>query len=249
MHKFIRKTAALSLIIISILLITPVSVMAGFKKENPDTGYVAVIEDDADLLSDDEEDMLLNEMYPITKFGSVAFKSIDYNSTSTESYIKEYYRSLFGSKSGTVFMIDMDNRNIYIFSNGAIYRTITKTYANTITDNTYKYATDGDYYTCAAKSFSQIYILLDGGHISQPKKYICNALLALTASFLVCFIIVKSVSAKQAAANEELLGKIYTKCDIINPHTTLIDHTRVYDPPSSGDGGGSSGGGGGGHSF
>ena len=54
------------------------------------------------------------------------FNSISYNSTSTESYIKSLYREKYGSESGTIFVIDMDNRNIWIHSNGAINRTINK---------------------------------------------------------------------------------------------------------------------------
>ena len=48
------------------------------------------------------------------------YKRQSYNSTSTESYIKSLYREKYGSESGTIFVIDMDNRNIWIHSNGAI---------------------------------------------------------------------------------------------------------------------------------
>ena len=104
---------------------------------NPDTGYEAVIVDDAFLLSVAEKNMLLDKMKLITTYGNVMFNSISYNSTSTESYIKSLYREKYGSESGTIFVIDMDNRNIWIHSNGAINRTINKAYAETITDNVY----------------------------------------------------------------------------------------------------------------
>ena len=103
--------------------------------ENPDTSYVVSIEDEADLLSDEEESRLSTQMEEITAYGNVAFVSLDTNYTSTDSYAREHYRQLFGSDSGTLFVIDMDNRNIWIHSNGAIYRTITKSYADTITDS------------------------------------------------------------------------------------------------------------------
>ena len=91
---------------------------------NQDTGYEAVIVDDALLLSVSEKSMLLDKMKLITTYGNVMFNSIYYNSTSTESYIKSLYREKYGSESGTIFVIDMDNRNIWIHSNGAINRTI-----------------------------------------------------------------------------------------------------------------------------
>lgn len=59
---------------------------------NPDTGYEAVIVDDALLLSVSEKSMLLDKMKLITTYGNVMFNSISYNSTSTESYIKSLYR-------------------------------------------------------------------------------------------------------------------------------------------------------------
>ena len=46
---------------------------------NKSTGYQVIVEDDANLLTDEEETTLGKEMAPITTYGSVAFKSIDYN--------------------------------------------------------------------------------------------------------------------------------------------------------------------------
>ena len=63
---------------------------------NPDTGYEAVIVDDAFLLSVAEKNMLLDKMKLITTYGNVMFNSISYNSTSTESYIKSLYREKYG---------------------------------------------------------------------------------------------------------------------------------------------------------
>ena len=73
--------------------------------------------DDAFLLSVAEKNMLLDKMKLITTYGNVMFNSISYNSTSTESYIKSLYREKYGSESGTIFVIDMDNRNIWILYN------------------------------------------------------------------------------------------------------------------------------------
>ena len=63
---------------------------------NQDTGYEAVIVDDALLLSVSEKSMLLDKMKLITTYGNVMFNSIYYNSTSTESYIKSLYREIYG---------------------------------------------------------------------------------------------------------------------------------------------------------
>ncbi|MCM1308796.1 MAG: TPM domain-containing protein, partial [Butyrivibrio sp.] len=196
---------------------------------SPD-GYRAVIEDEADLLSEAEENALLEVMMPITRYGSVAFISTDSNSRTVERFAQDRLHELFGSKSATVFVIDMDNRKVCVFSDGYIYRIVTKAYANTITDNIYTYATDGDYYKCAEKAYEQIYTLLRGGKISQPMKYISNALIALTLGLLINFIVITVKSKRAKVSDSELLNKIFTDCIIDNPWHTITHQTQVYDP-------------------
>lgn len=213
---------------------------------NPDTGYEAVIVDDAYLLSDSEKSLLLEEMKLITKYGNVMFNSIDYNSTSTESYIKSLYREKYGSESGTIFVIDMDNRNIWIHSNGAINRTINKAYAETITDNVYTYASDADYYICAMKVYEQEYTLLQGRRISQPMKYISNALLAVVIAVVINYIIVRVYSSKKKASTKSLMNGLFEYRAFNNCNVVFTHQTKTYSPQESSSGGSSGGGGGGG---
>lgn len=70
---------------------------------NEDTGYSVIIEDDADLLTDGEEESLAGLMEGITDYGSVALKTIDDNSRSTESYIRDFYSDLFGREAARYF--------------------------------------------------------------------------------------------------------------------------------------------------
>lgn len=223
---------------------------------NEDNGYVVIIDDEAELLSDYEKRKLRSEMINITVYGNVAFKTIDSNYTSTEDYIEEYYHNTFGTDSGTVFLIDMDNRNIWIFSDGDIYKTITNSYADTITDNVYTYASDSEYYKCASKAFSQIHTLLRGKKIAQPMKYISNAFLAVITALILNYFIVKKASASKQTKTEELLRGMQYHCHVYDPCPRFTHQTRKYSPQSSGSsggggggGGGGSSGGGGGHSF
>ncbi len=107
---------------------------------NPDTGYSVSIQDKADLMTDSEEAQLAEDMKAVTKYGSAAFVSEYAYGYSSSEYAELSYRRLIGSGSGTVLLIDMANRNIWIHSDGAIYKTITRSYANTITDNVYRMA-------------------------------------------------------------------------------------------------------------
>lgn len=229
---------------------------------NPDTGYCVVMEDEADLLTGRERDELAAVMQDITAYGNAVFKTIEENGSSTESFAKNYYKSRFGAESGTVFLIDMDNRNIWIFSDGAIYKTVTTAYANTVTDNVYRYASRGDYYTCAAEAFGQIYALLEGNRIAQPMKYISNALLAVILALLINFGLVSYFARLKSPGEDEILKNIEKRFSYTKPVATYTHTSKIYDPVStdsgsggsSGGGGGSSGGsgssgGGGGHSF
>lgn len=251
--KISRKLVAAIILVYSLSL--PIVAMASdddydqYKKNN-DTKYEAIIDDQADLLTSGQERTVLDAMMPITDYCDVAFVSIDHNSSSTRNFAEQYLHRVFG-RTGIVFVIDMDNREIFIYSDGSAHSTITDSYAYSITDNIYGYASDKKYSICAVKAFEQINNLFNGKKIAQPMKYICNALLAASISMFVCFLFAKGSSKAQAVSGSELLK--YTN-KRLNQGATQVRYshtTKVYNPPSSSSGGGgghSGGGGGGGHS-
>lgn len=226
---------------------------------NEETNYKVIIEDEADLLSDSEIDLLKEKMMPLTEYGNIAFKSIDYNYTTADNYARSYYHEQFGVQSGTLFLIDMYNRKIYIFSDGANYRTITNSKANIITDNIYTYASREEYYTCSYKAFDQIHTLLEGGKIAEPMRYISNILIAITLSGLLGFVVVLVNTKINRPTYEQILRNC--KIDFNVSDTSAVktgthsEYSPVSDSSSSSGGGGSFGGGGGssggggGHSF
>ncbi|MGN0341244.1 MAG: TPM domain-containing protein [Roseburia sp.] len=219
---------------------------------NPDTGYEAVIEDEAMLLTAGEQAMLATEMQEATAYGNLMFVTTDYNPNygddATYEYAADTLEDRYGYESSTIFLIDMDERMIYIYSIGQNYKTISKSRANTITDNVYTYASDAEYYSCASKAIDQITTVLSGGRIAQPMKYISNAFLALILALFINFIVVRMVSKAKKPSRDELLEGVFAKCTISNPNASMVNQTRVYDPPSSSSGGGGGhGGGGGGH--
>ena len=215
---------------------------------NPDTGYEAVIEDDAELIEESDYEALIDLMKQITPYGNVMLKTIDTNSISTEGYVRSLYNSRYGSGSGTIFIIDMHNRNIWIHSNGAINRTINKAYAETITDNVYTYASDADYYICAMKVYEQEYTLLQGRKIAQPMKYISNALLAVVIAVVINYIIVRVYSSKRKASTKSLMNGLFEYRAFNNCNVVFTHQTKTYSPRESSSGGSSGGGGGGGSS-
>lgn len=231
---------------------------------NPETGYIVLVEDDADLLTDEQESLLAERMRKITNWGNVAFKSIDRNSTTAASYAESYYRERFGQESGTVFLIDMDNRQLRLKNDGRISRTITNGNSDTIMDNVYRRASRGDYYGCAAEVYKEVAALMSGNPIPLPMKYISNALLALILALLINYGIMRHMSKNHAPGQKERLLGMNHHYALTNARADYINTTTRYDPQSSdsgsdssggggSSGGGSSGGGssgsGGGHSF
>ena len=73
--------------------------------------------------------------------------------------------------------------------------------AYSITDNTYTYATNKDYYGCASYSFKQINTILSGGKIAEPMRYTSNIFIAITTDHmrLIKFIIPQIILVAQKA--------------------------------------------------
>ena len=214
---------------------------------NEATGFDALIADSANLLSDKEKDALLEEISPITEWGNAAFYTSDINcGTSTSEVAADMYEQLFGREvSGTIFFLDMHNREIYIYSDGKVYDTVTDNYAQTITDNVYKLAGSGDYFACAAKAFGQIRTLLEGGKIAQPMKHVSNYLLALILALIFCYLYMKkSPKTESEKAQPKPTPVFKGTIDDINVNKGRLTSVVM----SSSSGGGSRGGGGGGHS-
>lgn len=227
---------------------------------NPDTGYEVVLEDDAQLLSQEESSKLAEKMREVTRWGNAAFKTIRTNTTSARAYAESYYRETFGSDSGTVFLIDVDNREIRLRNYGGVSKVITDSYSDTITDNCYRYASRGDYYECAEEAFREVTALLSGQRIAQPMKYVSNFLLAVIMAVLLNYFLMRRMSVHRRPKRRELLSGVTQHYILSNPEAKYVRTTRRYDPQSSdggsssggggsGGGGSSSGGSGGGHSF
>lgn len=235
---------------------------------NTGTGYVICIDDSEDLLTDGEERLLLQKMTGITEYGNAAF--VSGSNVGKESLYREY----FGQDSGALFIIDMGIREITLWTNGAIYRRISRSYAASIVDNVYRYASRGDYYTCADTAFEQVRTILEGGRIAQPMRHLSNVfaalVLALTGNFIFVWFkkrraesarnkditlisgsLKKEVSAADAAqglAGGAIAAAVLPRVAIGAKQLLKSRKTRRSSGGSSGGGGGGgfSGGGGGG---
>ena len=217
---------------------------------NEESGYFVAVLDWADLLTDADEQLLLDEMIPLSEWGNAIFCSSNTDrGSSAQDLAATIYEELFGhGASGSIFLVDMYRRRLEIHSDGEVYKTITADYAQSITDNIYRMASSGDYYSCAVEAFRQMNTLLAGGKIRQPMKHASNYLLALTLALLICYVYME----RSPKTDDE---KAQPKADpVFNGTLAGISVTpgrltkRIIESSSRGSGGSHHSGGGGGHS-
>lgn len=239
-------------VLTALLLLLPAAALAQEETlyyRNPDTGFFALIEDEAGLLNSQESTEVLEQMKEITAFCSVGCYIPGGNSsTYIASKAKAWGEQTFGTRADyTMFVIDMGTRRLGVFSGGKILETVTTQRSNTIADNVYRLASKGEYGECAREAFRQIFYTLKGEHIPETMRYAGNALLALLAAILLAY---KLISARMEQEVKVTLPEIVTATAgagavIVGKKLSRV----VHHQRSSGGGGGFGGGGGGGGSF
>ncbi len=248
--KIIKHAACAAAALIILVMTTVSAVFAGTTYTNGSTGYSVVISDDAALVDQADISRVEEAMKAVTNYGNAGFYTTYSNSSSTESLAKSKYREWFGTNSGVLFVIDMDNRNIWIWANGDANRVINKEWADIITDNTYIYAKRGQYADCAEEAFKQIGARLQGEKINNPLKIGTSVLLSVLLSLaLIIFVMLRINKKKQNPDILLPLAGAAATFTIANTAKNHVHTTKTYTPHSSGGGGFIGGGGGGGGGF
>lgn len=243
-HKFSKILSAA--VVLLLIVCSSAPAFAETVYSNSETGYRVVLEDEAFLLTESEEAALAELLSETTQYCNAAVFTIDSNPYSSTARYAEIHSDELFDGAAVCFVIDMENRYLLVDSKGSARKRITSAYCDSITDNIYTYASDGDYYTCAYRAFEQINTLLAGGRIAQPMKHINNALLALILAMLINYVIVKVLASGRKPSKQELLSSIYNRVNVENAQAVYTHQTKTYSPQSSGGGGSHSGGGGGG---
>ena len=249
MHRKHVLAAFSVLLFVVLCLIFSVTAKA-YEYVDPSTGNTCLIMDDADILDSSEEQKLAEDMKPALAYGNIVFvSSEEAHSGSTLFYAGDLYYDLFGNDSGTLVIIDFYTREFYIASDGKNYDVITEAKANVITDNNYRYLSNGDYYEGASRTFKQIVTVLGGDRISEPMKHISNAILSILAGMLICAIIVGATMGVKKTAQADVVSMARSHLNVTGLSTSKTKTTKHQ--VSSGGGGffvGGGGGGGGGFS-
>ena len=239
-----RKSALRLLLLLFALCLLLMGSALGYEEtlrwDDPATGHSAVLIDELGLLSAEEQARLLEDMKPLTEFGSVAFWTTeDYASNEIEQ-ARLTRRELFGFDDAAIFAVNMNIRKLTIQSYGSMYDVLTKSRANTITNNVRRYATKGDYYEAARRAFSQMLSLMRGNRIAQPMKHFSNACIALMLGLILMLSRVFKTVSRRAPETDELVVLAARPVVFNSPQLTYTGEDREYSPPSS-DSGSSSG--------
>ena len=216
------------------------------------------VEDNADILTPDEEARLIRDYSAITEYMGAAFVTTDAASAGTSAFAEDYAISHYGNSPAVIFVIDMYDRELYIYSNGTALKTITRADARAITDNVYKSASRGDYYECADRTFSQILGKCRGERLARPVKHITNALIAVLCGILLNYYL--TVYSRIPDPEPRTKGDVnvsVTRQMASMPGISLalpivlssVKHYKNRSSGGSGGGGGGHSGGGGGHGF
>ena len=217
-----------------------------------------VVEDNAGILTPDEEARLIRDYSAITEYMGAAFVTTDAASAGTSAFAEDYAISHYGNSPAGIFVIDMYDRELYIYSNGTALKTITRADARAITDNVYKSASRGDYYECADRTFSQILGKCRGERLARPVKHITNALIAVLCGILLNYYL--TVYSRIPDPEPRTKGEVnvsVTRQMASMPGISLalpivlssVKHYKSRSSGGSGGGGGGHSGGGGGHGF
>ena len=151
----------------------------GLTWKNSKTGFRAVIEDELDLLTAAEERKILDEMIPLTEYGSVAFWSTREESADVQTQAEEKRRALFGEESSCIVVINKAYQQLSIQSRGQLAKVVTSARAGRIAARGSTDLTRGQTYNAVSEAFSQIGTLTGSSKAAAHLRVFCNLFLSL----------------------------------------------------------------------
>lgn len=236
-----------ALLLILALLVPGLAAADTFRMPNETTGYIALVDDTAELLDRADHNDIIETMMNITEYCNVGLYT--YDGGSTEYVInkaKAWGNSSFSGEY-TMFIIDMSTRQLAVYSSEKIYQTLTQAKAYTITDNVYSYASRKQYATCAKTAFNQMYRVLKGENVSGPMRYVSNILLALLAAILLAYLFISARMEQEVKVSLPKIATATVGAGAVIASKTLTRKIRHSSNSGGGHGGFHGGGGGGFH--
>ena len=172
----------------------------GLTWKNSKTGFRAVIEDELDLLTAAEERKILDNMIPLTEYGSVAFWSTREESADVQTQAEEKRRALFGEESSCIVVINKAYQQLSIQGHGYFAKVVTSARAGRIAARGSTDLTRGQTYNAVSEAFSQIGTLTGSSKAAAHLRVFCNLFLSLMIGLTLTsvFVLVRKKRADRA---------------------------------------------------
>ena len=173
--------------------LTPEPAGAVSKTENTSQSaqvYDILIMDEANLLTAEEEQRLAKDMLPLSAYCSVAFWTTNERTSDVGAQALQFCNKYIRDDQNypaLLFMINMGNRKIWMFSRGSMRKHIGDVEVNTIPDKVAVYATNKQYYQCASEAFAACMQFIDGKKVLSPFRIACLVLLAVAAGLIAAY--------------------------------------------------------------
>ncbi len=221
--------------------------------------------DFADLFTDEEEQQLYTRITNyINEYNlDLAVVTIDENNKTPREYADDFYDyNDFNQQGGILFLIDMDNRKIYMSTTGQAIKMYNDYRINTALDEVYTYMSDEEYYEGTSNYIDKISDYAKKGvptsnneEKSLTSSIFMSLLIGLIGTAIIMAILIfKNKMVRKATTAREYLNKNSIKIQnmgeiLISSNTTKheIDHSSSGSSTHTGSSGSSHGGGG--HSF
>ena len=172
----------------------------GLTWKNSKTGFRAVIEDELDLLTAAEERKILDNMIPLTEYGSVAFWSTREESADVQTQAEEKRRALFGEESSCMVVINKAYQQLSIQSRGQLAKVVPSARAGRIAARGSTDLTRGQTFNAVSEAFSQIGTLTGSSKTAAHLRVFCNLFLSLMIGLTLtsAFVLVRTNRADRA---------------------------------------------------
>ena len=134
--------------------------------------------DGAGLFTSEESEELQREAEEISReydMNILVVTTVDAEGKNARDYADDYYMNHGyydnGAKGGTLYLIDMDNREIYMCNTGDMSRFITDVRREDVLDAGYEQVANGEYHDCIANMMSETVHWLERGIPSDQYTY------------------------------------------------------------------------------
>lgn len=172
----------------------------GLTWKNSKTGFRAVIEDELDLLTAAEERKLLDDMIPLTEYGSVAFWSTREESSDVQIQAEEKRQALFGAESSCIVVINKAYQQLSIQTSGQFAKVVTSARAGRVASRGSADLARGQIFNAVSEAFSQIGTLTGSSKTAAHLRVFCNLFLSLMIglTFTSAFVLFRNKHADRA---------------------------------------------------